>query len=434
MPQTTYLPLRKVFAVGIGNALDFYDFLTYSFFAVQIGHCFFPQGKNSHSLLLSLATFGVGYLTRPLGGIVLGLYADRAGRTKAMLLSFSMMGFGITALALTPGYQQIGMAAPILLVIFRLIQGFALGGQVGPSTAYLIEAAPPLKRGLYVALQYATQDFAVLCAGIIGFTLSALLSAAQLDAWGWRLAFLLGASIVPLGIYMRRRLPETLNVEEEATEPAPQAAPSKVPLKAAMFGIAMVGSGTIGSYVLDYMTTFAQDSVHLSANLAFGATIILGGSSVVTDIIAGLLSDKFGRKPVMLSAVSFAILLTVPAYYAMLHWPSAGMVYLATAVLSILLALTSGPCLVSLSELLPKTVRSTGLGTIYAISVALLGGSTQFMIKFLSEITSNPMAPAWYLTGALVVGATAMWRVRETAPAKTDWHCDLATEILEVGS
>jgi MHS family citrate/tricarballylate:H+ symporter-like MFS transporter len=141
--ERQYLPLRKVVAVGVGNALEFYDFITFSFFAIQIGHCFFPESQTTHGLLYSSATFAVGYLSRPLGGIVIGMYADRMGRKPAMLFSFALMGTSILGLSLTPSYAQIGNAAPILLVIFRLVQGFALGGEVGPSTAFLVEAAHP---------------------------------------------------------------------------------------------------------------------------------------------------------------------------------------------------------------------------------------------------------------------------------------------------
>src|SRR5271163_3521268 len=190
-----YLPLRSVLAVGVGNALEFFDFLTFSFFAIPIGHCFFPQSLTSHGLLYSLATFGVGFLTRPLGAVVIGIYGDRTGRRPAMVLSSALMGAAILGLVLTPSYAQIGIAAPILLVIFRLLQGFALGGEVGPSTAFLVEAAPPNRRGLYVSLQFMTQDAAVLVAGVAGFVLTTRLTPAALDAWGWRAAFLIGAAV-----------------------------------------------------------------------------------------------------------------------------------------------------------------------------------------------------------------------------------------------
>lgn len=412
---TAYLPLRKVIAVGVGNALDFYDFLTYSFFAVQISHCFFPAGATSHGLLYSLATFGVGFLTRPLGAIVIGLYGDRAGRRAAMVLSFSLMGAAITGLALTPSYAQIGVWAPVLLVLFRLVQGFALGGEVGPSTAFLIEAAPPLRRGLYVSLQFATQDAAVLCAGLAGFALSNWLDAAALDAWGWRLAFLLGAAIVPLGLAMRRNLPETLSPASiQANAPRP-----RVPVRVAVLGVMMLGAALICAYGLNYLTTFAQDSLHMPANLAFGATVVLGLTLMVCDVLAGVLSDRFGRKPVMLSAVVLLVLLVVPGFMVMVQRPSAACVYAVTALLAVGEALATGPALITITELLPAPIRSAGLGAIYAVAATVLGGSTQFMIKFLGDMTGSKLAPAWYLTVALAIGAVAMLLVRETAPAKS---------------
>ena len=211
MPDERRAPLTKgqIAAVTAGNALEFYDFVTYAFFATQIGRALFP-GNASNSLLLSLATFGVGFLTRPLGGLLIGRMADRRGRKPAMILSFSIMGVAMTGLALTPSYAAIGLAAPILAIFFRLLQGFALGGEVGPNIAYLMEAAPLNRRGLYISLNFASADFAVLVAGLVGFGLASVLTAGQLEAWGWRVAMLLGAGIVPLGLRLRNTLVETL--------------------------------------------------------------------------------------------------------------------------------------------------------------------------------------------------------------------------------
>jgi MFS family permease len=420
-PRT--LPLRQVAAVGLGNALEFYDFLTFSFFAIQIGHCFFPAARTAHGLLFSLATFGAGFLTRPLGGLIIGAYSDRAGRKPAMMLSFALMGAGITGLALTPSYAQIGIAAPILLLVFRLIQGFALGGQVGPSTAFLIEAAPPMRRGLYVGLQYATQDLAVLVAGVVGFILSSTLSPAALDAWGWRAAFLLGASIVPLGLIVRARLPETLERETLETGERPKAAAPKLRRstlwRILILGLFMLATTGVTNYVLEYMTTYAQDSLHLGASLAFGSTIVLGLFTMVCDVLTGLLSDRVGRKPVMLTAVVLMMLLTVPAYMAMIRWPGVWVIYGAMAGLSILNGFFSGPALIAVTESLPQAIRSSALGTLYAVTMATFGGSTQFMVKWLIDLTGSPLAPACYLTGALAIGAIAMALFRETAPVKT---------------
>jgi MFS family permease len=180
---------RQIAAVVVGNALEFYDFLTYAFFAVHIGNAFFPSRNPSSSLLLSLATFGAGFLMRPVGGLVIGRMGDRVGRKPAMLLSFSCMGIAMSGLALTPSYASIGITAPILVIAFRLLQGFALGGEVGPTTAYLMESAPVGRRGLYASLQYSTQGLAVMTAGLIGVLLARVLDPEALDVWGWRVAF-----------------------------------------------------------------------------------------------------------------------------------------------------------------------------------------------------------------------------------------------------
>jgi MFS transporter, MHS family, citrate/tricarballylate:H+ symporter len=408
-----YLPLRKVTAVGIGNALEFYDFLTFSFFAIQIGSCFFPESQTSHGLLYSLATFGIGFLTRPLGGIVIGTYGDRAGRKPAMVLSFGLMGAAILGLALTPSYAQIGIAAPILLVTFRLIQGFALGGEVGPSTAFLVEAAPPHRRGFYVSVQYMTQDLAVLAAGLVGFMLTTWLSPAALDAWGWRAALLIGTAVVPIGLYMRHNLPETIDDRQVTT-----AEQRHVPARLVVLALMLMMSATIYLFGLDYITTYAQDSLHMTPALAFGATVVIGLCAVIADPISGLLSDRIGRKPVMLGAVVILVLLLVPAYMVMIKLPSVAVVYGAIAILAVLQAFLTAPALITITESLPKAVRSGALAIIYAVATSVFGGTTQFAIKELTDLTGSPLAPAWYMSGAVVIGGIAMALMPESAPVK----------------
>src|SRR5689334_15363603 len=266
-PPAPRIPVRHVLAVFVGNGLEFYDFLTFSYFAVYISRTFYPGGNASAALLATLATFGAGFLTRPIGAIVIGGMGDRIGRKPAMIFSFTLMGIAIIGLTLTPSYAMIGPAAPVIVLLFRLVQGFALGGEVGPTTAYMAEAAPPNRRGLYLSMQYATQDGAVLAAGLVGTILASKLTAQQLQDWGWRAAMLLGASIVPFGLLMRRSLPETLErITREA--PSPDAAPERIgPLGLGPFlpivvlGLMMLTAGTIGSYTLSYMTTYALDTL-----------------------------------------------------------------------------------------------------------------------------------------------------------------------------
>jgi len=427
-PTGTPPPLGQVAAVVVGNALEFYDFITYAFFAVQIGHSFFPSQNPTSSLLMSLATFGAGFLMRPIGGIVIGRLGDRAGRKPAMLLSFACMGVAMVGLALTPSHASIGVLAPMLVIAFRLLQGFALGGEVGPSTAYLVEVAPVERRGLYGSMQLASQGLAVLVAGLIGVVVSRTLDAAALDAWGWRVPFLIGTLIVPFGLYIRRRLPETLEsaVAEAASTPASMALPSATsPLSAVeaapqariiALGFAILASGTIATYVLTYLTTFATTTLKLRTDVAFGATIIIGLSDVCLAPIGGHLSDVLGRKPLIVAPWALLFVLVMPAFLLITRVPGSTTLLAATAGLTMLRSLALGPVIVSLTESLPPRSRSGALAITYAVAIGFFGGTAQFIVAWLTDVTGNPLAPAWYMTVAVGVGLAAMWALPESAP------------------
>ncbi|MET0338012.1 MAG: MFS transporter, partial [Caulobacter sp.] len=305
-------PARHVAAVVAGNALEFYDFLTYAFFAAQIGRTFFPSHDPASSLLASLATFGAGFLTRPVGALVIGRLADRVGRKPAMLLTFGLMGLAMAGVALTPSYAAIGLAAPVIVIGLRLLQGFALGGELGSSTAYLAEAAPARRRGLYVSFQYMGQDVAILIAGCLGVVLSNLLTPADLDSWGWRAAFLAGAVIVPLGLILRRSLEDTLHL------PEPPPAATRSPgdhRRVAILALAILSAGTVASYLLSYLTTYANSTLGMPVSLAFGATVATGLAGTVFDPIGGALSDRFGRKPVVVVSWGLLTLAVLPVFW-----------------------------------------------------------------------------------------------------------------------
>jgi MFS transporter, MHS family, citrate/tricarballylate:H+ symporter len=407
-----HLPLRKMLSVGIGNALEFYDFIAFAFFATQIARSFFPASQASNGPLFALAFFGLGFFTRPLGAIVIGYYADSVGRKPAMVVSLTLMGISVLGLAFTPSYSQIGIAAPILLLLFRVLQGFALGGEVGASTAFLIEAAPPHRRGLYASIQQASQGVAILTAGVVAFILTSLLTAESLQAWGWRVAFLLGATIVPVGVYIRRRLPETLEQSDSVT------AFATTPLESwrvASLGLLILGSMTISTYTLGYMNTFAQESLSLTPQLAFGAILINGLTFALAAPLAGMLCDRFGRKPVMLCAVGALLVLVIPCFRILVELRSVASLYIVTGVLSIAVQIAAVAVLTAITETLPRSVRSIGLATIYALAIAIFGGSAQFMVSLLVEATGSALAPGFYMTGALVVGGLAMLAFR-TAP------------------
>jgi len=418
-PPPRRVPLRHVMAVFVGNGLEFYDFLTFAYFAVYISRAFYPNGSPSAALLATLATFGAGFLTRPIGAIVIGRMGDRIGRKPAMLLSFTLMGFAIVGLALTPPYAVIGAAAPVLVLLFRLLQGFALGGEVGPTTAFMAEAAPPHRRGFYLSMQYATQDAAILVAGLVGTTLAATLTAQQLQDWGWRLALILGALIVPFGILLRNTLPETLGQHHPEEDAVPIDAAQRRPyLPIIVFGLMMLTAGTIGSYTLSYMTTYALDTLHLPATISFSLIILNGGLSMGFEALSGWLSDKFGRKPVMIIPGVLLVLAIFPCFWVIDHVRSLGALYGAEAVMAILASLSSVPVIVTITETLPPRIRSGAVAMIYAFAISIFGGSTQFVIKLLLDRTGDHLAPAYYWTGAAIVGLVAMSLVKESAPIK----------------
>ena len=403
------LSKAQIAAVSAGNALEFYDFLTYTFFAVQIGEALFP-GSGDAKLLLSLATFGVGFVTRPLGGFIIGRFADRRGRKPAMILSFSMMGIAIVGLSLTPSYALAGMAAPILAIFFRMLQGFALGGEVGPNTAFLVEAAPPNRRSFYVSLQFATQNFSILVAGSVGLLLSSILSAPALLAWGWRAAFLVGALIVPFTIAIRKNLAETLVREAQPTERRFRTQTIVVGIA----GLLLLAGATIGTYTVDYITTFAQRSLGMDARTAFVATVLLGLTMTLSNLVSGWLADRYGRKPIALFGWLLMFFLGIPAFLVMVHFRSAVALFSMTILLGVLMGVLTPPSVTLFTEALPARVRAGAIGTIYAVSIAVFGGSAQFIEQLLINRTGSPIAPAFYMTAAIGIGMIGIFMLEET--------------------
>jgi MFS family permease len=415
--------LPHAFAVFAGNGLEFYNFLSFALYSVYIAKAFFPA--SSPQLLLTLATFGAGFATRPIGGIVLGRLGDRIGRKPAMLISFFLMGFGIAGLALTPTYARIGVAAPILVLLFRLVQGFALGGEVGPTTAYMIEAAPRMRRGLFGSMQYATQDLSQVVASLVAVALAAALTDAQLQDWGWRFAFLLGVSVVPFGLWVRANLPETLdNAHTEAVDQADTGATGfagvRPYLKVIVLGFAILGSGTIGSYVLTYMTTYSLDVLHLSAMIAFGVTTVTSVAQACFEPVSGWLSDRVGRKPVMMTGAIITLLSILPSFWLVQHFRTPMALYLAMGWVAIFFAIMQPPVIVCLTESLPRRIRSGAVGMVYAFAISTFGGTTQFIVKALIDWTKNPMIPGIYWAIAAALGVIAMAFLPESAPVKTD--------------
>ena len=410
------VPGRQVAAAVVGNALEFYDFTTYALFAAELGRTFFPSHTAFESLMMSLLTFAVGFVGRPLGAIVIGRIGDRVGRKPAMLLSFTLMGVGMLGLVLIPSYAMIGPAAPALLVLCRLVQGFALGGEVGPTTAFLIEAARPGSRGLIGSWQSASQSVASLVGAAAGLLLAHILTPAELDAFGWRIAFGLGALVLPFGLILRRSLPETLH-HREIGAPKPAGPGWRAQIRPIVLGLMMIMSFTTSTYVLLYMTTYASQTLHMGPGASFGASVANGVSGVVFTLLGGALSDRFGRKPVMITARSLFLLSALPAFLLMSSQRTGLSVILATGVMSALSSASVGVALVALTESLRKETRSTAMAVLYAVAVTVFGGLAQPGVSALIKATNNPLSPAWYLIGAALVGVIAMSLLPETRPA-----------------
>jgi MFS family permease len=415
LPLTPRQRRKAIFAATLGNGLEFYDFITFAFFAIQIGHAFFPSESAFLSLMGSLATFFVGFLTRPLGALVLGTYADRVGRKPAMMMSMGLMGLGIVLLVLTPGYAQIGYAAPVIAVIARMIQGFALGGEVGSATIYMMEGADPHRRGWTMSWQGASQSIAATLGSLVGLALTAIMSDAELSAYGWRIALALGVTIVPVALWVRQSLPETIHHADTAAVPNDGFRSYARPI---VCGLLIIGSGTIGQYIFQYMATYGQNTLHLSTTLSFGGEFANNGISVAAILIGGAVSDRKGRKHVMLVPQLLFCALVVPCFRWLTSERDAVSFVGANLILSFLSGYMYGAVYAAISESIPKAVRARAFALVYALPVAFLGGSTQLVVTWILEVTGSPMSIAWYLTGVSLIGFAAMYALKESAPVK----------------
>ena len=417
-PEHPTLNRKAVGAVVLGNALEFYDFTLYAFFAVPIGAAFFPSANATDSLLASLALFGIGYVMRPIGGIVIGAFADRAGRKPAMLITIALMAVGMLMLALAPSYATLGGWAQVIVIVGRLIQGLALGGEVGPSTAYLLEAAPPKHRGFVASWQIASQGCAALFAGIVATALTFFLGEAAMAEWGWRIMFLLGICVVPVGLVIRSHLPETAG---EGEDPAAAASTGAVVMRLLrehgrllLLTFVVIAASTVSNAIGTNMPVYARSTLGLTETVSTAVPIALGLASVVFPLLGGWLADRFGRRPVLVWPRAAIVVLAVPAFWWLAQSPTAASVYAVTFLMSALSSINAAAIIVAIPESLPRAVRSAGLSIVYAFSVSIFGGSTNYVVNKLIAITGDPLAPAYYLVGFSVLGTIAAWMMHET--------------------
>lgn len=404
-------------AAVIGNWLEFFDFTVYGFFAVIIGKLYFPSSNPTTSLLLSVATFAAGFFTRPLGSVLLGVYADRKGRKAALNLTIMLMAFGTGLIAITPTYAQIGAAAPLLIVFARLVQGFSQGGEFGAATSTLLEQGNSARRGFRASWQLATQGGAALMGSGIAATLSAVLSKESLESWGWRVPFVIGLLIAPVGLYLRRRLADDPAGDAHGIQRGVLRELFTDHLRTLVLLTLMVMGGTVSTYILTfYMPTYAIHTLGLPMSLSMLVGVTSGCVTLIACPLFGLLSDRIGsRKRPMLIGRGVLVLLLFPAFILIDRFPSLATIMPLTGLMLLFFAMGSASEFALMCESFPRHVRATGISISYALSVCIFGGTAQLVATWLIRVTGNPLAPAGYVATCVLISLVAISLLRETA-------------------
>ena len=402
-----------VAAALFGNAIEFYDFVVYVFFAVQIGHAFFAAASDAVAVLGALAVFGAGFVARPAGALFFGRIADRRGRRASLLLSIWLITAATGAIAVLPTYEQAGTVASILVVVCRLVQGVCFGGELGPSLAFLCEAAPPRRRGLYCSGLFAGQGVAILAAGATATLLTAFLSEQQMQAWGWRVPFALAAVAAPLAAILRRKMPETL-ATIDATPRSARADARRI----AALSLAILG-GTVAQYVCSYLPTYARVVLGLHGVDATSVTILTGATLFVFALLGGWVADQGERRPWLLSSRLACGALAIPLFLWLSDAPSTLRLWITGLLLTATNAFNGGALFGLLADSFLPRRRATSISIVYATGVALFGGSTPFVVAWLGRVASSPLAPGWYLAATSTIAFAALWHLPEPRVART---------------
>ncbi|MWL91955.1 MULTISPECIES: MFS transporter [Cupriavidus] len=413
---------RKITAITLGNGLEFFDFAIYTYFATILGKLFFPGSSPLSQLLMSLATFGIGFVVRPLGGIVIGSYADRAGRKAAMTLTLWLMAAGSAVFVIAPTYAQIGIAAPLLLVAGRLIQGFAVGGEVGASTSMLLEYADDSNRGYFASWQLFSQALSTLLGSLVGLCLTAVLTTEQLHAWGWRVPFLIGMGLIPLGTYIRRSLDET-HIIEGATRSAatPIRDVFRLHRRKVVMGVLMTAGATSSNYiVLHYLTNYAVGVLKMPFSVGLWASFVAGGVQLALAAAAGIASDRWGRKRVVTWARVSLLLLIVPAFAWLSVAPDTMRLLAVASALMVPVVFISVGTITMITEMFPRAIRATGLSIVYSLGVSIFGGFAQFFATWLVGATGSKLAPAGYVIVMGCIAFVAVLKSNELAGKPLD--------------
>lgn len=406
--------IKAVAAASIGNALEWYDFSVYAFFAIYISQNFFPESNSSIQLISAFLIFGVGFVIRPLGAVLLGNYGDRAGRKALLTFTIILMAAGVLIIGLAPTYAVIGIGAPIFILVGRVLQGFSAGGEMGGASAFLVEYANEENKGKYAAWLQASMALSNILGALVATCVTLVFTQEQVASWGWRIPFLLGVLIAPVGLYLRNKLDETPQflIEEKRKKERNEKQQQTMPIVKALFkypkelvlGVAFSVLWVVSVYTLIiFMPTYEQQTLHFSSFEAFVASLIANVFMFTGCLLSGLYSDKIGRQKMLLIATGLLFIGIYPMLVLIQNVHTFLMLILTQTVFCILVSLFVGVAPSALSEIFPTEVRSTGISLTYNLPNALLGGFAPAILTLFTEVFQNTFAPAWYVMICAVI-------------------------------
>jgi MFS transporter, MHS family, citrate/tricarballylate:H+ symporter len=414
--------VATVLRVTSGNFLEMFDFFLFGFYASYIAKAFFPASNEFASLLLTFMTFGAGFLMRPLGAIFLGAYVDKVGRRQGLIVTLSIMAMGTILIAFVPSYATIGLLAPSLVLIGRLLQGFSAGVELGGVSVYLAEMATPGHKGFYVSWQSGSQQVAIIVAALIGYTLNKVLTPGEIGDWGWRIPFFIGCLIVPFVFYIRRSLQETPEFLARKHRPNVGEVARSIARdwQIVIAGMLLVVMTTVSFYTITvYTPTYGSSVLHLTAVDGLIVTLCVGVSNLFWLPVMGALSDRVGRRPILLSFTILTILTAYPVLTWLVLEPSFSKMLLVELWLSFLYASYNGAMVVALTEVVPANVRTAGFSLAYSLATALFGGFTPAVSTTLIELTGDKAAPGFWMSFAAVCGLLATLVLYRRGEART---------------
>ena len=413
-PQQRKAKIKAVFRVASGNFLEMYDFMIFGYFSAAIGRAYFPSSSEFASLMFSMTTFAVGFMIRPLGAIFLGAYIDHIGRRKGLLLTLALMSVGTLTIALVPGYETIGLFAPIVVVLGRLCQGFSAGVELGGVSVYLSEIATPGHKGLYVSWQSGSQQVAVVFAGVLGYLLSNFMRPEELQAWGWRVPLIIGCLIIPFIYLIRRTLQETDEFAARTHHPTPSEiyASLLTHWRIVLTGVSLVVMTSVSFYTITaYTPTFGKEILKLTQSDSLLVTLCVGLSNLVWLPVMGSVSDRVGRRPLLVTFAAIAILTAYPAMTWLVSEPTFTKLLIVELWLSFIYASYNGAMVVHLTEIVPSEVRTAGFSLAYSLATTI-GGSTPAIVTYLIHETGNRAMPGAWISLAAGIALIAVWLSR----------------------